>query len=252
MRITVTSTITDRSSGATGPSQRDRMTETVEGAAAIRRFAPNSQGRDFVVGDIHGCFSILARRLDQIRFDADRDRLFSVGDLIDRGPDSKRALLYLGQLWFHAVRGNHEQMAMDFSAGALDAGLYAVNGGRWFIDLPPAERAVFADAFRRLPVVIEIETPRGLVGIIHADCPASRWPDLARAFLGPERAAWESACLWSRDRIDRGADEGVEGVRAVVVGHTPLPHVTRLGNVIYIDTGAVFGGELTILDLTDI
>ena len=53
----------------------------------LPRFARNVGGRDFAVGDIHGCFSHLSRSLEAIGFDAAVDRLFSVGDLVDRGPD---------------------------------------------------------------------------------------------------------------------------------------------------------------------
>ncbi len=42
----------------------------------------------------------------------------------------------------------------------------------------------------------------------------------------------------------------IEGVEAVIVGHTPVGRVTALGNVVFIDTGLVFGGDLTILELT--
>jgi len=58
------------------------------GLAQFPRFACNAVGRDFAVGDIHGCFSHLRRSLEAIGFDASVDRLFSVGDLIDRGPES--------------------------------------------------------------------------------------------------------------------------------------------------------------------
>jgi hypothetical protein len=39
-------------------------------------------------------------------------------------------------------------------------------------------------------------------------------------------------------------------VRAVIVGHTPLKAPRWLGNVLHIDTGAVFGGALTVLDVS--
>ena len=52
----------------------------------VRRFAPNTAGRDFVVGDIHGCFDALGDEMDRIRFDPAVDRMFSVGDLVESGP----------------------------------------------------------------------------------------------------------------------------------------------------------------------
>jgi serine/threonine protein phosphatase 1 len=69
----------------------------------IARFAPNTRGRDFAVGDIHGAFRALQIALDAIGFDCAADRLFSVGDLVDRGPESARVTEWLDKPWFHAI-----------------------------------------------------------------------------------------------------------------------------------------------------
>lgn len=69
---------------------------------------PNTSGRDFVVGDLHGQRRELERQLEAVRFDTARDRLLSVGDLVDRGPDSLATLALVTEPWFHAVLGNHE------------------------------------------------------------------------------------------------------------------------------------------------
>jgi serine/threonine protein phosphatase 1 len=63
----------------------------------LQRFARNTQGRDFAVGDIHGCFSKLDAALCQVRFSPVHDRLFAVGDLVDRGPESAQVLEWLDQ-----------------------------------------------------------------------------------------------------------------------------------------------------------
>lgn len=52
----------------------------------------NERGRDFVVGDIHGHAALLDCLLDRVRFDPASDRLFALGDLIDRGPQSQLLL----------------------------------------------------------------------------------------------------------------------------------------------------------------
>ncbi|WP_261986408.1 metallophosphoesterase, partial [Enterococcus faecium] len=61
----------------------------------VKHFGPNSIGRDFAVGDIHGCFSRLNSALNTIEFDPSKDRLFSVGDLVDRGPECHLILEWL-------------------------------------------------------------------------------------------------------------------------------------------------------------
>src|SRR5690349_6471755 len=73
----------------------------------------NSKGRDFIVGDLHGVYDLLDQALETVRFDTQCDRLFSVGDLMDRGPYSARALVFLQKPWFFAVAGNHEAMFVE-------------------------------------------------------------------------------------------------------------------------------------------
>lgn len=211
----------------------------------------NTAGRDFAVGDIHGMFDMLTKRLAELRFDTAADRLFSVGDLVDRGPASAAALRWLAEPWFYAVRGNHEQMAIDYAAGRLEASLYNMAGGAWFAAMTAAAREPYVEAFERLPIAREIETAKGRVGIVHADCPYSDWNSLRIALADPDLApAAEEACLWSRDRLNHRLRTPVAGVEAVLVGHSPVSWVTRLGNVMYIDTGAVFrGGRLTLIEL---
>jgi serine/threonine protein phosphatase 1 len=215
----------------------------------IKHFAANTVGRDFVVGDIHGCFRKLEAELANLGFDPDLDRLFSVGDLVDRGPDSELVIEWLGKPWFHPVRGNHEQMAVDFVYRQLDTQCYIANGGAWFLALTGPGQVQIADAFSALPVAIEVETSAGLVGIVHADCPHPSWSDMAAALCGPRRDMVAEVCMWSRERITSGDSSGVADAFAVFVGHTPVKAAHRLANVHYIDTGAVFGRALTIIQI---
>src|SRR3546814_7017992 len=83
--------------------------------ALHQRMPANTVGRDFIVGDMHGCLDLFQAQLDRIGFDPTKDRIFSVGDLADRGPDSMGCLRLLREPWFHAVRGNHEDMLLDYA-----------------------------------------------------------------------------------------------------------------------------------------
>lgn len=226
----------------TGSESHDKKPASA-GFSLVKRFSVNTIGRDLIVGDIHGQFARLERALDAIGFSPEAgDRLFSVGDLVDRGPESDRALEWLSRPWFHAVRGNHEQMAIDFAAGRIaSAQMYMMNGGGWNLCNPPEAAREFGEAFSALPVAIELETERGLVGIIHADCPVLSWDETCRrlrASTRPDDDAFVQTCLWSRSRVQNDCDDEVSGVRAIVVGHTPLPFATWFGNVVHIDTGA--------------
>lgn len=222
-------------------------------AHLVKRFTANTAGRDLIVGDIHGYFSKLVRELEEIGFDPSRDRLFSVGDLVDRGPESDQALEWLALPWFHAVAGNHEDYAIRFPLGHMDPINYAMNGGAWNICNPFAAQVETSEAFKALPVAIELETALGLVGIVHAECPCSSWSDFVSGLVDPdasnnERKHLISMAQWSRRRAELLFDDTVSGVRAVVVGHHPMDNWTSLGNTIYIDTKGWKGGRFTILD----
>jgi serine/threonine protein phosphatase 1 len=143
----------------------------------IERFERNTAGRDIIVGDIHGKFSVLWRQLEEIGFNQDVDRLFSVGDLVDRGPESEDVLSWLAHPWFHAVQGNHEQMACMYAAGDLNPEMYAYNGGAWFIGKTISEQHEYALAFAQLPWAIEIETKLGVVGGVHAAVDNPTWAE---------------------------------------------------------------------------
>lgn len=228
------------------------MLEAIE-MPRVKHFAANVAGRDFAVGDIHGHFTRLQAALDGVGLNPSVDRLFSVGDLIDRGPECRDVLDWLDKPWFHPVRGNHDDYVVCFDTCDLDS--WIANGGSWFTDLSPFEKQAFAAQFAKLPIAIEVETAQGLIGIVHADCPFPSWEQLRKELESPESNGQlqvvQHDCMWSRRRIDQMQKHGVDGLRALVVGHTPLLMPVSLGNVIHIDTAGwrPDRGYFTLLNL---
>jgi serine/threonine protein phosphatase 1 len=221
----------------------------------MKRFAANTAGRDFAVGDIHGHFTRLQKALDAAGFDPERDRLFSAGDLVDRGPECRDVLEWLAKPWFHPVRGNHDDYVCRFDTCDMDNWIY--NGGSWFAGLAWDEQREFAVQFAEIPFAIEVETPGGLVGVVHADCPFPSWDQLRHELEAPESKKQlrlvHNTCMWSRRRVELADTTPVEGVRALVVGHNPLLAPLVLGNVHHIDTGGWRSddrGYFTLLDLS--
>ena len=64
----------------------------------------------FAIGDVQGCYSEFRQLLDLIGFDSGKDRLWLVGDIVNRGPDSLSTLRFIKELGDAAlmVLGNHD------------------------------------------------------------------------------------------------------------------------------------------------
>ncbi|WP_215875538.1 metallophosphoesterase [Acidithiobacillus ferruginosus] len=153
----------------------------------------NLQGRDFIVGDLHGHPDVLRGLMDHVAFDYDTDRLFSVGDLVDRGPNSAGALDLLEAPWFYPVLGNHDAMLLatlnlghlremrreEAQRTAAYADLFARNGGwDWFrpyrMDEESCER--WRSALSQVPLVRIVDAgntaPAGRFQVLHAELAA--------------------------------------------------------------------------------
>lgn len=78
--------------GAGGAQRGNNFEQDTPNRPLVRRFDRKPLGRDLIVGDAHGCFTKLQASLDAVGFNLERDRLFSVGDLVDRGPESAHTL----------------------------------------------------------------------------------------------------------------------------------------------------------------
>jgi serine/threonine protein phosphatase 1 len=204
-------------------------------------------GRILAIGDIHGCNSLLKRLLDRIKIDPLADTLIFIGDYLDRGPEVREVidtLLNLKETYPNLIclRGNHESMFLNYYLRGCDEELYLYNGGQTTLDsygisLGEARKGKgFPEDHLRfltsLPLCHEIDE----YCFVHAGLR----PDIALADQSSEDL------LWIRHEfIDAGWDFG----RTVVFGHTPLPRPLLKKKKIGIDTGAVYGGRLTCIEL---
>ncbi len=130
-----------------------------------KKFEVNTAGRDFICGDLHGAYELLVNAMQHLDFDKTKDRMFSVGDLVDRGPQNMECLRLLTEPWFHAVRGNHEQMMID-SVDQHWFWIWSRNGGAWQGDGDQPEFDYLCEIADQLPVMITVP---GQFHVIHAE-----------------------------------------------------------------------------------
>jgi serine/threonine protein phosphatase 1 len=212
---------------------------------AVLRMEKNKIGRDFVCGDIHGCFDDLEAGLAEKKFDKEKDRLFCVGDLIDRGPQSELATFYMNRSWFFTVMGNHEQMFlmgnyMDFPGRKKYLEGHIMNGGGWAYKMEPGKVGAMLEAIDDLPLIIRV----GNVIVTHAAIPMVKNLEI----IEKNPADYIETVLWYRGKYPPLL---IPEIDVVYVGHTitPIPYVD--GKVTNIDTGAFLKyrgkeGKLTI------
>lgn len=205
----------------------------------------NEQGRDFVLGDLHGHHSALITKLAEINFDFTKDRVFSVGDLIDRGPESIQCLDLIYESWFHAVMGNHEEFMVESTHDREAFGNWMYNGGLWGSDLTDPEHFSYAkDINTKMPLWITVETPEGTIGIVHAE-PPSDWSTIQDTPL--------QTLLWERRRITAQDTSVVKNIDCVVCGHTPNSEgPVVLGNVVFIDCNICKSGRVPLFLISDV
>ncbi|ELA3171484.1 metallophosphoesterase [Klebsiella pneumoniae] len=204
--------------------------------------------RVLVCGDLHGCYTNLMSSLDKAGFDPVQDLLVSVGDLIDRGQESFECLDLINQPWFRAVRGNHEQMMLDAITGTGSFGHWMSNGGGWWHSLDYEQDMRLKSLLPKvaeLPLIIEVEKGGKKFVICHADYPHEEYE------YG--KPVDSQQAIWSRERISLSIDgfsSSISGADLFIFGHTPALQPMRIKNQLYIDTGAVFNGNLTLYELS--
>ncbi len=198
--------------------------------------------RTIAIGDIHGCSDALRSLLRAIR-PRPRDTIVCLGDYVDKGLDSQGVIDILIDLMprcrLIALLGNHDELMLEARkskaalrrwmryGGAVTLDSYGSSGQ---ISLVPELHFQFLE--HCLPWY---ETDSHL--FVHANYD----PRFPLAEQDEEALRWESL----RDFVPGPHVSG----KVAVVGHTPQPKVLDLGHLICLDTGCVWDGRLTAMDV---
>lgn len=204
--------------------------------------------KTLVIGDTHGCLDELQILLDSAAPNLTNDRLILLGDYIDRGPKSYELLEYLqvlqntyGRNRVVMLRGNHEQMAIDYM-NKYDSNWFW-NGGKGTVRSFSNKQSNINDVvkiFESLPLSF---TDNHFI-YVHAGLrPGINLKD--------QRA---SDMLWIREEFYQSSfDFG----KTVIFGHTPTSYINGkyypvvMRNKIALDTACVYGGFLSALEIEE-
>ena len=201
----------------------------------------------FAIGDIHGCIGKLEKMISLIKLDEERDTLVFIGDYIDRGPDPKGVVDYVIDLKTRVkkvicLQGNHEQMLLNYVCHDEDKDLFLLNGGR---------ATLSSYGYGEMPGRTKITLPDNHMEFFQSLLPyyETETNIFVHAGLRPGVPLEEQTTKdlnWIRDEFTGSScDFG----KVVVFGHTPMAKPLIQPNKIGIDTGAVFGGLLTCVEL---
>lgn len=167
----------------------------------IQTLPRNTQGRDFIVGDLHGHFDVLDMALKEAKFDTSKDRLIACGDINGYAPGSDRVLSYLQTHWFFSVRGNHDHHISKDRPEMIFKSIENINGE--YRETKPSSEILnrwltIYEELRKLPFAIEIDSDNGPVGILHGAIP--RGIDSWTEYKSKLSSAWRNTRgLFSRN-----------------------------------------------------
>lgn len=199
-------------------------------------------GRTIAIGDIHGCDKALAAILDAIQ-PTTQDTIITLGDYIDRGPNSKRVVERLLELKKACILipllGNHEQMLLAAIENKADAEFWIQCGGQATLESYGGDLRGIPDDHlkfvRECTFAYETETHL----FVHANYDSA----------APINEQDDYVMLWKHLTVPL-PDPHISG-KIAVVGHTPQMSgdILNAGHLICIDTWCFGDGWLTAFDI---
>lgn len=195
--------------------------------------------RNLIIGDVHGQYSRLQDVLERGGYDPERDTLYSVGDLADRGPESVKVLRFLKSLKdFRPVLGNHDMWLRDYLLYDETPDIWVHgNGGSFTIrsfsleGVDTAEKRALGEWVASFPAV-RIENWYIIIHGGNAGMSEEELASFAREGGRVDESNSLYDCVWDRDYLysaygDEKHDPNVyllpmKTEKLIFIGHTPL------------------------------
>jgi serine/threonine protein phosphatase 1 len=220
--------------------------------------------RLYAIGDIHGRSDLLDRLAEKIRndlgnFAGDECITVTLGDYVDRGPDSRGVLDRLARNPFPTpyvgLRGNHEELFESFLRDPTVAQHWRQLGGLETLHSygVPVARLMIGKEFEQASKALRAAIPPPHFEFLSSLKTSFEWDQYFLCHAGirpgvPFDRQSEQDLLWIRDEF---LNSQMNFGKVVVHGHTPSEQPEDLPNRINIDTGAFATGRLTCVVLED-
>lgn len=207
--------------------------------------------KTIVVGDIHGCYNELKALIEDLEvsgeYNKDTDKLVFLGDYIDRGKDSRLVIEFIRNLQKNnkniiALMGNHEDMLLNYYRGIDN--WWTFNGYNDTLNSYKGYEEQLKDDIKWIRMLPLYHEDNYFV-YVHAGVDVNK----------PLEEQDKRTLLWTREPFIYAEKEYH---KRVIFGHTPTINlieeynpVCTITNNIDIDTGCVYGGNLTALIIED-
>jgi len=211
----------------------------------------------YAIGDIHGCLKALKALLGKLPL-RKGDEIVFLGDYIDRGPESRGVVEFLLRertpQW-HFLRGNHEQLILDWleTDDPAASSNWLINGGTETLKTYADPRDMDELRGKQETDLLKSAIPAPHVEFFRStaffrDTPFAYFCHAGVNLDKPLFRQSPDDLLWIRRKF---ADDPRPTPKLVVHGHTPVKEVDLSRDRINLDTGCVYGGHLTALSLPE-
>ena len=197
------------------------------------------KSRRFFIGDIHGCLDELNDLLDNFQFHLQKDQLFSVGDVIGKGPYGPDTLKRLKTLKATIVLGNHDDAFLRYEKRP---GTSLKPDQKKFLDSFGNQKNKWAAEVRSWPLFIEMDD----IIMVHAGLePGVKDLSNMSSEILLNIRTWDGSGKDIESEHNSPWYSFINSEKTIIFGHWARKGLINLPKFKGLDTGCVYGMQLT-------